>query len=270
MAKEQTPSIDSIISQLKTSIANDVTLGGFTFKELSYEQQRKLINNGSSPIEFVVVVSNLLNDFITQCVEYADDVAEVAKTVTVLQKPFLINKLRTLNFGEEHVDGEKTYLFYDVKAEDFEIELAPKTIERGGLTINLRVPTIAVDTHFNKILIQALSGYKNKSARNITETEGGDVLMRYQLYELMKYIESFTFNGQTYDFTDMVPKSCVDFMNVLKAPMIKEITAYKAKIDRLTKKATTLTNKSDENDTMELNNLAEFFMIDLEDQITSI
>lgn len=270
MAKEQTPSIDSIISQLKTSIANDVTLGGFTFKELSYEQQRKLINNGSSPIEFVVVVNNLLNDFIAQCVEYTDDVAEVSKTVTVLQKPFLINKLRTLNFGDTHIDGEKTYKFYDVTAEDLDIELESKTIERAGLTINLRVPSIAVDTHFNKILIQALSGYKNKAARNMTETEGGDILMRYQLYELMKYIESFTFNGQTFDFTDMVPKSCVDFMNVLKAPMIKEITAYKAEIDKLTKKATTLTNVNDVDDTMELSNLAEFFMIDLDDQITTI
>lgn len=269
MAKE-TPSIDSIISQLKTSIANDVTLGAFTFKELSYEQQRKLINNGSSPIEFVVVVSNLLNDYITQCVEYTDDVVDVSKTVTVLQKPFLINKLRTLNFGSEHTEGEKTYKFYDVQPEDFEITLEPKIIKRGDLSITLRVPSIAVDTHFNKILIQALSGYKNKAARNITETEGGDVLMRYQLYELMKYIESFTFNGQTFDFTDMIPKSCVDFMNVLKAPMVKEITAYKAEIDKLAKKATTLTNKDDSSDTMELNNLAEFFMIDLDEEIATI
>lgn len=269
MAKEQTPNLDSIISQLKTSLDEGVQLGGFTFKELSYDQQRRLLNSNSSPAEYPAVVGNLLNDFIAECVEYTDDVVDIRKTVNIIQKPFLLNKLRELNFGVNHKENGIEYQMYKVQAEDFEITVEPKTVERAGLKINLRVPTLAVDTHFNKILISALSNYKNKRAANITETESGELLLKYQLYELMKYIESFEFNGQVFDFTDMLPRSCVDFMNVLKAPIVKEIAKYHSDVQSKTKKAITFYGISSD-DTLELPNYIEFFVLDMEQDFESV
>lgn len=270
MSKEQKPSIDTIISQLKNDTANDVTIGGYTFKELSYEQQRKLINNGASPIEFRAAVNNILDEFIIQCVEYADDMASIAKSVTIVEKPFLITKLRTLNFGDEYKKDNKVYKFYNVTEDDLaEKDLKPLVIERGSLTITLTPPTLETDIHFNKILIQALSDYKNRQLNKITETEGGDIYLRYQTYELMKYISSFEYDGQEYTFIDLAPRSCVAFMDVLKTPIIKEIVDYKNQIEELSAKTLVLTNVDNESDTIKLDNLAEIFTIDLDENVVS-
>lgn len=269
MAKDNTPNLDAIISELKTSLDAGVELGNFKFKELSYDQQRRLLNSNTSPAEYPAVVGNLLNDFIAECVEYTDDIVDVRKTVTIIQKPFLLNKLRELNFGTSHKENGIEYEMYKVKEEDFDITVEPKTIERAGLTINLRVPTLAVDTHFNKILVSALSNYKGKRAANITEIESGELLLKYQLYELMKYIESFEFNGQKFDFTDMLPRSCVDFMNVLKAPIVKEIAKYHNEIQNASKKAITFYGISSD-DTLELPNYIEFFILDMDQDLESV
>ena len=269
MAKNETPNLDAIISELKTSLDAGVELGNFRFKELSYDQQRRLLNSNTSPAEYPAVVGNLLNDFIAECVEYTDDIVDVRKTVTIIQKPFLLNKLRELNFGTKHVDKGIEYEMYKVKEEDFEITVDKKSIVRAGLTINLRVPTLAVDTHFNKILVSALSNYKNKRAASITEIESGELLLKYQLYELMKYIESFEFNGQKFDFTDMLPRSCVDFMNVLKAPIVKEIAKYHNEVQNASKKAITFYGISSD-DTLELPNYIEFFILDMDQDLDSV
>lgn len=269
MSKDQGPSIDNIINQLKTDLNKETIIGSFSLKELSYEQQRRLLNNQTSFAESPATINNTLNDFIAENVEYTNDIVNVRDTVTVIQKPYLLNCLRKISYGDTYTEDGVTYKIYDVKPEDFESTVEPRTIEHNGLKINLRVPTLSIDTHFNKILSQALSSYKNRQSRNISESETADLLFKYNLYELMKYIESFEFDGKIYDFTDMLPRSCVDFMNVLKASIVFKISKFQEEVQNKILPAVTLYNEETDT-TKEVSNIVELFIQDLDESITTV
>lgn len=269
MAKEQTSSIDGIINELKIDLNKETVIGPFSVKELTYEQQRRLLNNQTSFAEAAATIGSILNDFIAENVQFTDDIVDVRKNVTVIQKAYILNSLRKISYGDTFTSDGVNYKLYEVKDTDFELAVEPRTIEHNGLKINLAVPTIATDTHFNRILSQALSSYKNRQSRSISEVESADLLFKYNLYEQMKYIESFEFNGKVYTFNDLIPRSCLDFMNILKASIIRKITEFQEEVQEKILPALTIYNEETA-ETKEVSNIAEFFVQDLDEAMSGI
>ena len=54
----------------------------------------------------------------------------------------------------------------------------------------------------------------------------GSVTDLYQMYELLKYIVSFEFNGQTYNFGQYSIQDRIKFLNNLSSITIEEIKEY--------------------------------------------
>ena len=148
MAEKNTKeAIASLLEELK-SAKNDVTIGRLSFKELTYEQQRKIIPGNSSISEIIASVRNILNDYIKQNVEFVDDVVKT-DTLTIDVRPFVLNVLRAISVGREIKVDDKSYNLYEVQPEDLEQHLEPEVYKKDKFELVIDVPTIKEDTVYN-------------------------------------------------------------------------------------------------------------------------
>lgn len=242
--KEEEFSLDTVLQELK-SVQSDVTIGEFRFKELSYEQQRKITSSTNSVVEIIATTKNLLNDYIEKNVEYVDDVVNIANTVTLDIRPFLLNVLRTISIGSEIVEDDKKYELYKVVESDLTNQLKPETFTRDTFELIIEVPTLRVDTIYNSLLMGALSQYRNKQVRNMTEMEASAINDIYGFYETMKYIKSFSIGKSSYNFIDLSTQDKTKLLNQFPQQIISVINRYRKKVDALTTKAFTATNSDD-------------------------
>lgn len=222
---------DTLINELKNN-SSQIVKGGYTFKELSHKQQRKILGGGFDAVEIPAKLANIYNDFLSESVFMNDDAIDMARVITLETKPYFINLLRVASFGKTYyVDGE-AYDLYEVTPEDLKIKSAPHTVVANKFKINLEVPTLMEDSRYNNLLAAALNPYKKK--RSISEVNIGSVNDLYQIYEILKYIVSFEFNGQVYRFAQYSIQDRIKFLNNLASVTIEEIKTY---IRDTTKKA---------------------------------
>lgn len=244
MPKEDEFSLDTVLEELK-SVQSDVIIGDFTFKELSYEQQRKITSSTNSLVEIIASTKNLLNEYIAKNVVYTNDMANISNTVTLDIRPFLLNVLRTISIGKEIREDGKEYEFYSVQESDLKSTLKPEVFKRDTFELVIQVPTLKEDTIYNTILMGALSQYRNKQARTMTEMEAGAINEIYTFYENMKYIKSFTIGKSTYEFIDLTTHDKVKVLNQFPQQIISAINRYRKQVDNLVEKAFTATCNSD-------------------------
>lgn len=259
MAKEREEfSLDEVLQELK-SVQTDTTVGEFKFKELSYEQQRKITSSTSSIVEVIAATKNLLNEYISKNVEYTNDVADVKNSVTLDVRPFLLNVLRTISIGKEIKSDGKTYELYTVKPEDLVSTLKPEVFTRESFELVINVPTIKADTIYNTLLMGALSKYRNKQTRNMTEMEAGEINEIYIFYENMKYIESFTLGKNQYNFIELSTHDKIKVLNQFPQQLISVINRYRKQVDNQINKAFTATN-SDDNSSIVIDQELQLFI----------
>lgn len=214
---------DTLINELKNN-SSQIIKGGFTFKELPHKQQRKILNGGYDAVEIPAKLANIYNDFLSECVYMNDDAVDLARVVTLETKPYFINLLRVASYGKTYYMKGEAYDLYEVTADDLKIKTAPATIVANKFKINLDVPTLIDDSRYNNLLVTALAPHKKK--RSFDDVNIGTVNDLYQIYEILKYIVSFEFNGQVYRFSQYSIQDRIKFLNNLSSITIEEIKAY--------------------------------------------
>ena len=245
---------DNLINELKNN-SSQTTMGSYTFKELTHKQQRKILSGSFDAVEIPAKLSMIYNDYISESVSKVDDIVDLLRIVTLETKPYFINVLRKISFGSTYYEKGIAYELYEVKKEDFEPKAQPKTIIANKFKINLMVPTLFEDERYTNLLINALGPYKKK--RSIQEVNSASVLGLYYLYELLKYIVSFEFNGEVYKFNQYSIQDRIKFLNNLSQITIEEIKNYiKENVKKAEEIALSATSKlSGEKITADINSL---------------
>lgn len=214
---------DTLINELKNN-SSQIVKGGYTFKELSHKQQRKILSGGFDAVEIPAKLANIYNDFLSESVFMNDDAVDMARVITLETKPYFINLLRVASFGKTYYIKGEAYDLYDVAPEDLSVKSAPHTVVANKFKINLEVPTLMEDSRYNNLLVTALAPHKKK--RSINDVNIGTVNDLYQTYEILKYIVSFEFNGQIYRFAQYSIQDRIKFLNNLSSVTIEEIKNY--------------------------------------------
>jgi hypothetical protein len=245
---------ESLLQELGDN-SKKLVKGEFEFTELTMQDQRKITNIGFNPIEIPVKMSNIHNEYIKGSVNYAEDLANVAKTVTVDIKPFLIVQLRHLTLGDKYVDSDSKGVFTlrEVMAEDFDKKVEPEVIKFNDFVIHLEVPTIEKDTSLNNQLLVELSKYKPNS---IKDDDYGKIADIYQMYEIMKYITEIEFNGNVFDFSMAALNKKTKVINSLPQRVVVDINDYIEKVKANETVALTMINdETQEESTMSIDSL---------------
>ena len=214
---------DNLINELKSN-SKQLELGSYTFKELSHKQQRKILSGSFDAVEIPAKLANIYSDYLSESVCKNDDPVDLSRVITLETKPYFINVLRTVSFGSKYYSKGEEYELYTVKAEDLEPKAEPFTVIANKFKINLAVPTLFDDERYNNLLTNALAPYKKK--KSIHDVNVGSVTDLYQMYELLKYIVSFEFNGQVYRFGQYSIQDRIKFLNNLSSVTIDEIKNY--------------------------------------------
>lgn len=214
---------DNLINELKNNNAQ-IVLGPYTFKELTHKQQRKILGGNFDAVEIPAKLANIYSDYLSESVYIDNDPVDLARVITLETKPYFINVLRTTSFGSTYYDKGQSYELYKVKPEDLEPKAKPHTILANKFKINLAVPTLFDDTRYNNLLVNALGPHKKK--KSINDVNVGSVTDLYQIYELLKYIVSFEFENQVYNFGQYSIQDRIKFLNNLSSITIEEIKEY--------------------------------------------
>jgi hypothetical protein len=215
---------ESLLQELDDNSSKE-SKGGYEFKELTMQDQRKILNMGFNPIEIPVRMSNMYNEYIKSAVTIKDDIALISRHVTVDIKPFLIVELRHVTLGDKYVDSETkhVYTLRKVLAEDFEKRIEPAVIEFNDFIIRLEVPTLEKDTAINTQLLAELSKFKPNS---IKDDDYGKIADIYQMYEIMKYVTEIEFNGNVFDFAMTAINKKMKIINSLPQRVVVDINDY--------------------------------------------
>lgn len=221
--KKEGLTFDHLLQELKTNNKETVK-GNYTFKELTLKQQRKILNASFDAVEVPAKLANIYSEYISDSIFDNNDIIDMSSEVTLETKPFFINELRSISLGRTYYEKGEGYELYEVTPEDLIPKAQPKTIIANKFKINIAVPNLQEDSRYNSLLINALAPYKKK--RNIKDINVGSVTDLYQVYELLKYIVSFEFNGDVYIFNRYSIQDRIKFINNLAQVTINEIKEY--------------------------------------------
>ena len=214
---------DHLLQELKSN-TKESSKGNYTFKELTLKQQREILGANFDAVEIPAKLANIYSEYLATSVMHNEDMVDMRTEITLETKPFFINELRSISLGKTYYEKGEGYEMYEVQPEDLIPKAKPKTIDANKFKINIAVPTLQEDVRYNNLLINALGPYKKK--KSINEVNVGSVTDLYQIYELLKYIVSFEFNGQTYIFSRYSIQDRIKFLNNLAQVTVNEIKNY--------------------------------------------
>lgn len=260
--KNPKSAIESLLNELKT-VKNDTTIGNLAFKELTYEQQRKILSGKNSSItDFLPNSIITLNEYIKKNVEFTDDQVKT-DILTIDVRPFILNVLRTISVGRDIKLDDKVYQLYEVQPDDLVSKLEPEVYKKDTFELVITVPTIREDTVYNSLLVNALSQYRNRKTSSFSESDATAINDLYIFYDNMKYIKSFTVDGVTYDYIELSTSDKINLLNQFPQQIISLIRRYKKQVEECTTKAFTVTS-SDDGSTRELEHELQLFTTDEE------
>lgn len=225
MSKDQL-SFSDVLGEVSKSVENETKqIGNFQFSQVTYKQQRKILNSGYDQVEIPAKMSNIYNDFIKENVKLVDDPVESTQVITLENKVAVLVALRNLTLGNTFYDEDTDahYQFPEITPQMLETHVSKGTITFGDFKIVLSVPTLEKDTKYNNLLMGALAQYKNK--RNIDQVIG-QVADLYEQYNVMKYIESVSMGTTTFDFDSRLKQEKEQFINRLPGGIAAQIKKY--------------------------------------------
>ena len=235
-------SFENILAELKNTTKESVK-GNYNVKEITLKQQRKILNGGFEAIEMPAKMANIYNDFIKESVVRNDTMVDILQVATVDVKPFLLIELRRNTFGDIYVgdseeEGEeegKEYKLYEPVDADFESTIKPSKVKFGNVTIKLDVPTLEKEARYNSLLMtNGLSQFKKKK---VNDSNLGQIADNYQIYEIMKYISTITFDSTEYDFDKVPMQQKMKFLDLISPKIVNNINKFIKKVKKSEDKA---------------------------------
>jgi hypothetical protein len=181
----------------------------FECKKISFKQQKGLISTVTEGTSGVLRFQKLLNDMIVENTGINDWL--VVEKIPVLVQMRIESLGKTLKINGKEIDLTTLKL-----AKTFDVETT-KTIE-NSVNVQLKIPTLLDE---NKVLNYAVDILKNNKDGDI----GKDITNIFT-FEIIKYIDSVTFNEQTLKFDALPVKDRVSVVENLPISLNKEIVKF--------------------------------------------
>ena len=196
------------------------------FKLPSIKQQKDLLRTTFDGVDGIITRTAAANQII---LDNAIDEKEF-----LIDKPAIFIALRTAAIGSNITIKKEKYDLKKVKP----IKLADieftKSVEHDGITVELKVPTLAVDTEVSKKLAKEFAKFDNiddKLKQSI------DTVVAF---ESIKYIESISVGEDIVTFKDISVHERNEIVNQLPIALNHKIVDYIGGIKEVTDKAMTV------------------------------
>lgn len=198
-----------------------------TFKLISVSQQKDLIRTAFDGVDSVITRSTAVNKIITE--NSVDD-----KEFLIIDKPAILLALRIESIGSKITIDEQVYDLKDIKPlKKSDVKLKHK-VEHDGITVNLKVPTLTIDTDIS-----------SKLAKEFSKIDSPEEKIKQSLdivvgYESAKYVDTISIGDTSITFEDISVHERTDIINNLPLALSTKIVDYIAGVKDVTDKAMTV------------------------------
>ncbi len=224
----------SFLSKLKDlNDANTVTVKvpstgkNAEFKLASVSQQKELLRTAFDGVDGVITRIAAANQIITD--NSVDDIEFL-----IIDKPAILIALRDASIGTKIKVKDEEYDLKDVKSiKKSDVQLKHK-VEHDGITVDLKVPTLAVDTEVSTKLAKEFAKYETVEDKI---KQSVDVVVAF---ETVKYIDVVTVGEDTISFGDISVYERKEIISNLPLALNNKIIEYIGAIKEVTDKAMTV------------------------------
>lgn len=216
-------------------------IDGFILSELTLNEQREILNTIFNPIETPVKVSSAFDKIIIDCVKLEDETINI-KDIKITKRPMIIRALRNLSFSETFKKDGEDYRFCTVTKKDIEDVIDEEITINDKIKVKLSVPSIKKDLEVNKNLAIHIESYRRRLEANKEIFDASKITDIYYLFELIRFIDSISFDDKEYLFADMVPQEQIRALNSFPQNTISQITEYSVKVHKIEEKYFTAQN----------------------------
>lgn len=160
MKQTDTMKFSDILGEISSEVNNqNKIIGNMSFSQVTYKQQRKILNSGYDQVEIPAKMANIYNEYIDENVVVIDDMVKSIDVLTVETKPAVLIALRSLTLGNTIYDDEtdKEYKLVEVTEDMLKPKMTDASIKFGQFEIILSVPTLERETRYNNTLMGALA-----------------------------------------------------------------------------------------------------------------
>ena len=195
-----------------------------TFKLISVSQQKELIRTAFDGVDSVITRSTAVNKIITDnCVDDAE--------FLIIDKPAILLALRKESIGSKiKIDGQE----YDLKdirpLKKSDVKLKHK-VTHDGIDVNLKVPTLTVDTDISSKLAKEFSKIESQEEKI---KQSLDIVIGF---ESAKYVDSISIGDKSITFEDISVHERTSIINNLPLALSAKIIDYIGSIKDATDKA---------------------------------
>lgn len=198
-----------------------------SFKLASVSQQKELLRTAFDGVDGVITRSNAINKLVE------DNLVGEAE-ILIVDKPAILVALRKASIGSEIKVEDKVYSLDNIPTiKKSEVKLT-ETVEHDGITVNLKVPNLTVDTEINKKLATEfgkLQELEEKIKQSI------DIVVSY---ESAKYIDSISVEDEEIVFEDLSVYERNEIVNNLPLTLSNKIIDFIGEVKAVTDKALTV------------------------------
>ena len=201
------------------------------FKLASVSQQKELIRTLFDGVDGVIKRTNIFNKLITD-----NCIAEGIEFLITDRQSILID-IRKSTIGSEYMLKDVEYDLNDLPALDKKSFKLKKKVTHDGITVNLKVPTLTLDSEVNKKVeaeFAKVTDEKEKVKQSL------DLVVAF---ETAKYVADITIGDESLTFDDISVYERRQVINNLPLALNNKILDYIGTIKEATDKALTLTDE---------------------------
>ena len=200
------------------------------FKLASVSQQKELIRTVFDGIDGVIKRTNIFNKLIK------DNSKEDVDFLLIDRQSILIG-IRKETIGTEYNHKGVAYDLNDLQPFDKSSIKLSKKVTHDGITVNLAVPTLDLDTEINSKLEAEFAKVTNDDEK---VKQSLDIVVSY---ETAKYIVDVTVGDETIEFSDISAYERKEVVNNLPLALNNKILDYIGTIKDATDKSLTLSDE---------------------------
>lgn len=200
------------------------------FKLASVSQQKELIRTVFDGIDGVIKRTNIFNKLIKDnCTEDVD--------FLLIDRQSILIDIRKETIGAEYKLKDVVYDLNDLKPFDKSSIKLKKKVTHDGITVNLAVPTLALDTEINS---KIEAEFAKVTSEDEKVKQSLDLIVSY---ETAKYIVDVTVGDETIEFSDISAYERKEVVNNLPLALNNKILDYIGTIKDATDKSLTLSDE---------------------------
>lgn len=201
------------------------------FKLASVSQQKELIRTVFDGVDGVIKRTNIFNKLIND-----NCVTEDVEFLITDRQSILID-IRKSTIGSTYKLKDVEYDLDDLPALDKKSFKLKKKVTHDGITVNLKVPTLALDSEVNTKIETEFAKVTDEDEK---VKQSLDLIVAY---ETSKYIVDVTLGDESIAFDDISVYERKQLINNLPLALNNKILDYIGTIKEATDKALTLTDK---------------------------